>query len=151
MKKQIKHSKCEKCEEYLSLAKRSRADYENLKKEIEKWKLDLAKFANENLIYDFIPVLDHFTEAMTHVPEDQAQKDWVIGITYIKKQIEDVLKNNGVEIYGEVGAQFDPHLYEAVSEIKKKDIESGKIVKVIRRGYKIGERVVRAGQVVIAK
>ena len=145
------NSNCVKCEEYLNLAKRARADYENLKKENEKWEQDFIKYAHEGLVLELLPVLDNFHEAMSHIPEAEKVKDWVIGITYIKKQLEDFLKAQGVEIYAVSGDKFDPNYHEAISEVNDLTIGSGNIVKVIRRGYKQGAKVVRAAQVVVGK
>ena len=142
---------CIKCEEYISLAKRALADYENLKKETERWKAGFVKFANQMLISELLPIMDNFEKAISHVPKNQKALDWVVGITYIKRQLTDFLKSQGVEAYGKKGEQFDPHLYEAVQEVKGKKAQSGKIVQIIRQGYKIGEKVIRAGQVVVAK
>ena len=143
--------KCSQCEENLTLAKRARADYENLKKETERWKEEFAQFANLQLIEEILPVVDNFFSAMDHIPEDQKTIDWVVGVMYIKKQLVDVLEKEGARLYGKVGDAFDPHLYEAVEEVKGKEEESGKVVKVVARGCKMGEKVVRPSQVVVGK
>lgn len=151
LKEKEAKKQCKKCREHLSLAQRACADYENLKKETEKWKQDFVKFANEGLLLELIPVMDHFSEAMRHIPKEEKKADWVIGIKQIKKQLKRILENNGIEIYGRQGDEFNPNLYEALQEMDDRKFESGKIVKVVKSGYKIGERVVRAGQVVVAR
>jgi molecular chaperone GrpE len=151
MSKKKTTKKCAKCEENLNLAKRAMADYENLKKDTAKWKAEFIKFANQGLISELLPIVDNFSQAMSHVPENQKAHDWVVGIICINKQLKSFLQSQGVESYGKVGDDFNPHLYEAVKSIKSKKQKSGKIVKIIRQGYKIGDRVIRAGQAVVAR
>ena len=146
-----KKSEDHPCKEYIEMAKRARADYENLKKETERWKMEFARFANQSLLEQLLPIIDGFGDAMSHIPEGEKTNDWVVGIIYIKKQFEDLLKHEGVELYGHVGERFDPHLHEAVSEVDGIEQETGTIVKVVRVGCRIGERVVRPGQVIVAK
>ena len=142
--------KTDLCAEYLELVKRARADYDNLKKDTEKWKAEFAVYANENLLYDMLPIMDNFIEGLAHIPESEKKENWVIGITYIKKQLEEVLKKYGVEPYGASGEPFDPHRFEAVEEVNDPEHRGGAIVKVIRYGYMLGGRVLRPGQVVIS-
>jgi len=148
---QSKDLECKKCGEYLDIAKRARADYENLKKQTEDWKKDFIKFSNQGLILELLPVLDHFQEALSHVPEPQKTKQWVVGILYIRKQLQNLLKNQGLELIGQIGDQFNPELYEALSEVKSKEYKSGQIVKVVKRAAKLGEKIIRPGQVIVAK
>ncbi|MEK9166052.1 MAG: nucleotide exchange factor GrpE [Patescibacteria group bacterium] len=145
------NQQCQKCVEYLALAQRARADYENFKKEAEKRQAEFVQFANEFLILEMVPVFDNFREAMLHIPDDHKTADWVIGIEQIKKQMNDFLKNLGVETYGKEGEQFDPNLYEALDEVSHSDLEAGLIVKIVRLGYKLHGKVIRAGQAIVAK
>ena len=138
-----------KPEDYLEMAKRARADYENLKKETEEWKQEFVKFAHAGLIQEFLPVLNNFEEALTHVPKEDTESGWVTGITYIKKQFEEVLKAHGAELYGKKGDEFNPELHEAVKEVKGK--EPNKIVKIVRQGCKIDTKVIRPAHVIVSK
>ncbi|MFH1030711.1 MAG: nucleotide exchange factor GrpE [bacterium] len=103
-----------KNQEYLSGWQRAKADYLNLKKESEKKYQDLIKFANAGLIIEMLPVLDNFKLALNHIPEDQKNLDWVVGMTHIKNQLEEILKNLGIEEIKTVGEKFNPELHEAV-------------------------------------
>lgn len=149
--KNIKKQECQKCLEYLNLAQRSRADYENLQKDNEKWRLAYALYANEGLIREVIPIADYFNEAMSHVPADLAAADWVTGITLIKKQIEDWLTKHGVTMYGEAGEVFDPEKHEAIAEVENPEFKSDQIVKLVKKGFMLGDKVIRAAQVIVSK
>ena len=129
----------------------SKKEYENLKKETDEWQKEFVQYAHEEVVLELLPVIDNFSEAMAHVPASDQEKGWVTGITYIKKQLEDLLKNQSVELYGQVGDEFDPHLHEAVKEVKEEKSEPGKLIKVIRQGCKMKEKVVRPAQVVVSQ
>lgn len=150
-RKKQKEEECNQCIEYLNLAKRAMADYENLKKETEDWKSEFVKFANGRILNELLPVLDNFNEAISHVPEKNRKDSWVVGIEYIKKQLEDVLRSNGVESYGEVGDKFDPNLHEALEEVKDKKLKSGTVARVVRKGYRIDGKILRHAKVIVAK
>ena len=119
-----------------------------------------------------LPVIDNFRSATGHIPEDQANVPWVVGVMYIQKQLEDILKENGiVEMDVKVGDEFDPNLHEAIADNnQKKENEDGleeekehsnKIIRVVLQGYRIGPahnashsdagggKVIRAARVVV--
>lgn len=144
-----------KATEYLDGWKRTQADFENYKKMQAESQKDLAKYATQNVILQIIPVLDNFHMATDHIPEDQKTGGWVTGIMYIQKQLEQVLSENGVEeINPGLGTNFDPVMHEAIEDKEclhcegEKKFEN-KIKKVMMKGYKIGEKVIRAARVVV--
>ena len=111
-------------------------------------------FISEKLLKEFLPVFDNFTTAFAHqekLSEDSNWQNWAKGIEYIKKQFEDILTQSGVEIIKTVGEDFDPTYHEAVSEEESKEIESGKIIKEVGVGYKVGEKILKVAKVVVAK
>jgi len=126
--KKIK-SKLKSCEkeraEYLAGWQRTKADLINYKKEQEKKSSDIFKFANENLIIEFLPALDSFKEAMKH---DKGE-----GIKQLYNQLLSILKSNGIEEIKSVGEKFNPGFHESVGETKKG--KSGMIVEEIQKGY----------------
>ncbi len=131
--------------------KRTQADFENYKKRQAEARNDLIKYSTENIILQILPILDNFHASVAYIPEDQKNNPWVTGIMHIKKQMEDTLKDNGVdEIEAMIGDEFDPRLHEAVSENQELvEGEKNKITKIIQNGYKIGERVIRPAKVVV--
>jgi molecular chaperone GrpE len=137
--------------EYLDAWKRCQADFENYKKRQAESQKDLVTYSNINLISEIIPVLDNFHASTEHIPEDQKENPWVTGIMHIQRQLETVLTDNGVmEIPIKKGDKFDPTVMEA---IENKDCDPAKckniVSKVVMKGYKVGERVVRAGRVIV--
>ncbi|MEF3692347.1 MAG: nucleotide exchange factor GrpE [Candidatus Moraniibacteriota bacterium] len=137
--------------------KRSLAEFENYKKMQAESQKDRIRYAAESFILQIIPVIDNFQVSTAHIPEDQKDGGWVQGIMYIQKQLEDVLRENGAEeIDLKVGDNFDTKFCEAVldnccskGECEKKEKYKNKIKKVILKGYKIGEKVIRPMRVTV--
>ena len=137
---------------------RSQAEFENYKKRTAESQREMLKYATQNIVLEILPVIDNFHASTDHIPEDQKDNPWVTGIMYIQKQLEDVLTENGVqEIEVKVGDRFDPIFHEAIEDKEYVDCKEGeveneyqnKIKKVLTKGYKIGEKVIRAVRVVV--
>ncbi len=139
----------EKAEENMNGWKRALADYENYKKRSEEDKKELVQYASENLILEILPILDNFQSAYKSLPKDLENNNWAIGIRYIKDQFENVLKNNGVEELKTVGEKFNPEIHEAIEKVESEDGEKDIIVEEVVKGYKMGEKVIRAAKVKI--
>lgn len=142
-----------KGEEYLHGWKRCQADFENYKRMQAESQKDIYKYAAENVVMQIIPVLDNFHMATDHIPEDQKDGGWVVGIMHIQKQLENVLAENGVEeIPTKVGDEFDPTIHEAIEDGRQETGNSeqeDKIAKVVMKGYKMGEKVIRPVKVIV--
>jgi len=140
----------EKAHEYLKNQsaldswKRCQADFENFKKDQVKHLEEFRKYAKMDVIEQILPVVDNFEASLAHVPEKNKENGWVEGIIYIKKQLEDVLKNNDIEEIGvKAGDKFNPEIHEAVGGDGKKQ----KITKIIQKGYRMNGRILRAAKV----
>lgn len=140
-----------KCEEYLNGWRRAQADYQNLVKETDLRKIEFIRYANEDLIGEILPVLDNFKIAFRQIPEAEKDSAWVVGFSYIKKQLEDVLKNHNVEEIKTVGTQFDPVEHEAIEHIQRDGVKSGEIVEERQAGYKLNGKVIQPAKVVAAE
>ncbi len=154
LEKEIKNLK-KKCEQYLDGWKRALADFQNLKKQIEKEKEVFKNIANLDLILKLLPVLDNFDRALKFLPEklEKIGKDWIQGIFQIKKQLEEILKKEGVEAIEVKEKKFDPLKHEAVSFIES-DAEEGTILEVLEAGYKIitpEEKIIKYPKVIVSK
>ncbi len=127
--------------------KRCQADFENYKKLQAAHQEEFRKYAKMDVIEQILPVVDNFEASLAHVPAHSKENKWVEGIVYIKKQLEDVLKNNDIEeIEVKTGDKFNPEIHEAVGGDGKKQ----KITKIIQKGYKLNGRIVRAAKVEVS-
>ncbi|MFA6105208.1 MAG: nucleotide exchange factor GrpE [Patescibacteria group bacterium] len=153
----VELSPLEKCElqsaEYKLGWQRAMADYQNLKKETEARRAEWVQMSEQQILEEFIPVYDHFKTAFYHHPDlngDQKNiKNWIDGIGYIMKQFGDVLKAHDVEEIKTVGEMFDPVFHEAAGE--EDGEKSGKIIREVSGGYKMGKRVIKPARVIISK
>jgi len=145
IKKELKESKKGK-EDYLAGWKRERADFLNFKKaeseRIEKY-INIIK---DELILDFLPILDNIYLAEKELPKDN---NWTKGFLGIKAQIEDFLEKQGVEEIVCLNKHFNPHLHEAVEELKGE--KPGLITEVVQKGYTLNNKVIRPAKVKVTK
>lgn len=144
------------CQTYLDQWQRTQAEFENYKKRQATQQKELGGYLIEKLVLDIIPVLDNFRQATLHVPEEQKENPWVTGIQYIEKQLETVLTDNGMQtIEAKEGEAFDPKIHEAVSKAEGPESVEGTetqkhvIAKVVQKGYRLGEKVIRPARVVV--
>jgi len=136
--------------EYLNGWKRAKADFINYKKRQEEAIAMFRKYAREDFILEFLPIIDHFNEAVKHLPENGNQSEWVQGVVAIKAQLEGILKNHGVREIKTIGEKFSPEFHEAVEAVESEK-ESGIILEELRKGYILNGKVIRAAKVKVAK
>jgi molecular chaperone GrpE len=129
---------------------RAHAEFENAKKRLEKDKLDYAKYANEGLILDFLPILDSLEIAEKHIKEAKDFKAVQEGVDMIQLQIQKFLKGIGVEKIKTVDEKFDPHVHEAVETEEVKDKPDGVILAELKPGYMFNGRLLRPASVKIS-
>lgn len=150
LRDELEKTKIER-QEYLDGWQRCKADAINARKDIEARTQRTAESAKEALIQDIIPALDSFdlasqSEAWASVPEGFRS-----GMEYVRNQLLDALKRHGVECYGKVGDLSEHSLHEAMGENADMPGESGSIVRVLRPGYRSGDKILRAAQVIVKK
>ncbi len=127
--------------------KRAVADYHNLEKRIHEGRSELTAFVGAGLVRRLLPVLDHLEQALSGVSDEEKQSGWVRGVELAVKEFETVLAQEGLEQIAADG-QFDPSLHEAVDT---REGDDNKILKVVRKGYTLNGKVIRAAQVVVGR
>ena len=144
LKKQVSKKSTVKVDEYNEMEnryKRALADYQNLQKRSLEEKNDFAKYANENLLHEILPIYDNLKISLLHINEQVDQNAWAEGIKYVIKQFKEVLKNAGVEEIETEGKKFDLNTMEAVEG------KGDKVKKEIKSGYKLNGKVIVAAKV----
>ena len=134
----------EKDERYL----RMYAEFENYKKRTEKEKQNTALYAKADVVEMLLPVIDSMENAISIETADENLKQ---GISLMFEQIRIFLEKNGVEEIGKVGEEFNPELHDAISIQEVENANSGEIISVFRKGYKIKDRIIRHAMVIVAK
>lgn len=127
--------------------KRILAEFENFKKRSSKEREGLYNSILSDVIEVILPVLDNLENAAKVKTQDEEYKK---GIELVQKQFKDVLTSKGVEEIKAIGETFDPELHEAVSSIQDENLGEKEIAQEYRKGYKIGNRVIRHSMVVVA-
>ena len=129
---------------------RTAAELDNYRKRMSREKLDAVRFGNQGLLEELLPVLDNFDMGMQAAAQEQGSMLYM-GMDMVHKQIGEFFSSQGVEeIEAEVGGVFDPNFHEALGQEASNEIEEERIVRVIRRGYRMGERLLRPANVVIS-
>jgi molecular chaperone GrpE len=139
-----------KAAEYLDGWQRSKAEFANYRKRINREREQYNKDVVGRVVKKYLPIVDDLERALKERPTQGDFATWVEGIELIYRKLIGVLESDGVVPMKVDGEMFDPNLHEAVLQIESEDHESGQIVEVIQPGYWIGERVLRPARVCIA-
>ncbi|RJQ34359.1 nucleotide exchange factor GrpE [Candidatus Parcubacteria bacterium] len=148
LREQLKEAQ-QKRDEYLAGWQREKADAINSRKEALADGDRRAAREKMSLIEDLIPVLDSFDMAAGSESWSEVSDGFRTGMEAVRNQLLDVLSRNGVERYGKVGEQFNPRTEEAVQEVSDAPGEPHSVVRVLRYGYKMGDRIIRPAQVIV--
>tara|TARA_B100001175_G_C19495138_1_gene634808 strand:+ start:1537 stop:2052 length:516 start_codon:yes stop_codon:yes gene_type:complete len=128
------------------------AEFENYKRRTAKERIELFSTASEEVMISLLPILDDFDRASVEIEKDQ-ENETLKGILLIKNKLFDSLKSKGLSLVDvKKGDEFNADDHEAVTQIPapSKDMV-GKIIDIIEKGYKLGEKVIRYPKVVIGK
>ncbi|MDM9630845.1 nucleotide exchange factor GrpE [Robiginitalea aurantiaca] len=128
------------------------AEFENYKKRTTRERMDLYKTAGQEVISALLPVMDDFDRAVREIDRSE-DSELFKGVTLIQNKFRDTLKAKGLEeIEVKTGDTFDPEVHEAVTQIPAPDKKLvGKVIDVIEKGYKLGDRIIRHPKVVVGK
>ncbi len=129
---------------------RTAAELDNYRKRMAREKLDAVRYGNQSLLEEILPVLDNFDMGMQAAAQEEGSMLYM-GMNMVQKQLGEFLSSQNVEeIPATAGGEFDPNLHEALSQEPSDEVEAGNIVRVMRKGYRIGERLLRPANVVVA-
>ena len=138
-------------EKYKDAALRARADLDNYRKRVAREKEDAIRYANNSLLESLLPIVDNFELGLEAAKNAKDASGIVQGLEIVRKQLEDFLRDHGVEVVNAVGDRFDPNLHEAVAHEPNAEIDEGTVVRQIRRGFKLKDRLSRPATVVVSK
>lgn len=133
------------------------AEFQNFKKRSAKEKQDIHSYANEKIIKDLLEVLDNFERAISLMengnPDVKSDENNAMqeGISLILSQLLEVLTKAGLEEIEALGQEFDPKFHHAVLNEPSDEFKSGEVSKVLQKGYKLNDRVIRPAMVVVSE
>jgi molecular chaperone GrpE len=152
-------------DEYLELAQRARADFENYRKRAAREAEDAERRGRSELAKSLIPSIDNLERALLSAGIDpaaqesadapteevSAQQALARGVALVYRELRDALTRAGVEAYDPAGERFDPSLHEAVSTTPSGEAESGTVLETVAKGYRLDGQVLRAARVVVSE
>lgn len=129
---------------------RTTAEFDNYRKRVDRDRKDMAERAAESVLTEILPIIDDLERALAASDTGEGADPYRRGVELIHKQLLDLLTRRGVTPIETAGAMFDPHLHQAVSSEPSADHEEGEIIEEFRRGYRLGERLLRPAMVKVA-
>jgi molecular chaperone GrpE len=141
-------------DEYLDLAKRTKADFENFRKRMTAEVQASAARGKGELLREVVPVLDDLERAIQAAgldPEGDSEDGLAHGVLLVFRSLRDSLTRNGVEAVDPTGERFDPTAHEALSTVGADGVESGTVVEVLQKGYRLGDQLIRPARVVVSE
>jgi molecular chaperone GrpE len=153
-------AKAEKADEYLALAQRTQADFENFRRRVARDAAVAQERGIAKLAKELFPAIDNLERAVQAVEAfpvagldagaAEAETQLAAGIKLVQAEIEAALARVGIEPYSPVGEMFDPQHHEAVAQAPIEGAASGTVTEVYQRGYRLGETVLRPARVLVA-
>jgi|SRR6185436_12920023 len=141
-------------DEYLELAKRAQADFENYRKRMAADVQAASMRGQAEVIREVVPVLDDLERAIGAAgldPEGDSEDGLSHGVLLVFRSLRDALTRNGVEVVDPKGEKFDPMEHEALSTVAAVGVDSGTVVEVMQKGYRLGEQLIRPARVVVSE
>lgn len=150
LKKELR-DKSTLAEGYLERLQYLQADFENYKKNVLKERDEFSKYANEKLIVKLLDILDNLERALGSAENSRKRKPLIEGVKMILKQLQDILKWEGIEAIKAVGERFDPYRHEAVMGVTTGKHPENVVVEELQRGYSLKSKVIRPALVKVEK
>lgn len=129
---------------------RKSAEFDNYRKRVDKERREQAEWAAADVLTDVIAVLDDFDRALSAEAPAEA-RSYLAGFELIHRQLGELLRKRGVTPIETVGTDFDPHLHQAVAYEESPGAREGEVIDELRKGYKLGDRLLRPAMVRVAK
>ncbi len=150
LEEQIGKLQAEKDELFARLQRVS-ADYANYQKRSAKQISESIAYEKETIIKSLLPILDNFEHTLAGAENEKDVENFRKGVKMIYEQMLSILKSYGVEQIGSVGQKFDPACHQAVMQKTDGDKDDGTILKELQKCYRLGEKVLRPGRVIVNK
>lgn len=130
---------------------RGQADFDNFRKRAGREKEDAIRYSNSALLERLLPILDNFELGLEAAKQATDASGIIQGMSMVQKQLGDFLQEHGVEILSAEGSAFDPNLHEAVGQEASDSVAEGVVLRQLRRGFKLRDRLLRPATVIVSK
>ncbi len=132
------------------MAYRNAAELDNFRKRSAREAQDTRAYANADLLRSLFPILDNFEMGLEAARNESEKSMIFMGMSMVQRQIQDFLRDMGVQEVEALGKTFDPNLHDAVSQEASETVPEGTVLRVTRRGFRLKERLLRAASVVVS-
>ena len=137
-------------DEYLALLQRTRADFENYQKRVQRDQAEERRSAHAAFARDLLPVVDNLQRALDAARQEIERSPLAKGVDLVRSQLLDIFGRYGITPIDALGQPFDPHRHESVQQQFRPDLAPGTVVEVLEPGYSLHERILRPSKVVVA-
>ena len=140
----------ERCKaELTEMRLRNAAEMDNFKKRLTREHEEQMRYAAEKVLGDLLPTLDNLDLALRYGSKSEACKDMLQGVAMTHKLLLDAVEKHGLKPLGEEGEEFDPNVHEAVGFEDRPDFAPNSVARVLQRGFKLGDRLLRPAKVMV--
>jgi molecular chaperone GrpE len=143
-------AKAKQRDDYLALAQRTQADFENFRKRAARDKAEAADRGMGRLAKELLPALDHLELALRATEEHEGAEDVVKGFRLVHEELLGALERVGIQGFSPHGEPFDPNEHEAMAQQPAENAAPGTVIEVYQRGYRLNGQVLRPARVVVA-
>lgn len=137
-------------ERWKDMAYRSQAELDNFRKRSAREAQETRAYANAELLRALFPILDNFDMGLEAARAESEKSMIFMGMSMVSRQLQDFLRDSGVQEIESLGKAFDPNLHEAVAQEASAQAAEGTVIRVTRRGYKLKDRLLRAASVIVS-
>jgi molecular chaperone GrpE len=138
-------------DEYYDLLLRKQAEFDNYRKRVERERQMVSEAASASIVEELLPLMDDLERALKTEAAGDAADAYRKGVELIHRQLGEILRKRGVRPIDALGADFDPYYHQAVSHEPAEGRREGEVIEEFRRGYMLGERLLRPSMVKVAK
>jgi molecular chaperone GrpE len=122
---------------------RTQADFDNFRRRTKEGREAAAKYKSQSLVEELLPILDNFERALQIEAENEQMKSLLQGMDMVYRQLLTALTNEGVTEIVAIGAEFDPHLHQAVMQVESEEYKPNEVIEVLQKGYLLKDRIIR--------
>jgi molecular chaperone GrpE len=140
-----------RADEYTDLLRQARADFAVYRRRVEADRAAQATQARIDLLLRVLPALEGLQRGLAVASEERQTAGWTAAMEAVERRLREVLETEGVEKIEAMGALYNPWLHEVIQKQASPELEDQRVLAVVRDGYRIGDRVIRPAQVVVAR
>ncbi len=146
LRKELEEARTKEAE-YLDGWQRARAELANARKRFEREREQTYSNAKADVLTRLLPTVDDFERAVETLPDNLSSLTWIEGVLLIRRKLQLLLEQDGVEAIAAIGQEFDPLLHQAITHEPSETVPQGQVIDELQKGYRMGDYVLRPSMV----